>query len=140
MRSLRFATLVVLAAGCSPAVQSAFLVPEPPAPRATQTPIRIYADTRPECSFQEIGTVSAYARAPRQSPEDVTKAMRNRAQQMGGDAIVRFESTEVVNGAVVAPAGAGSVATVSSNTVYKGTVIRFRDPNCHSQPEAGRDR
>ncbi len=133
MRLAIAASALVLAAGCSPAVQSAMFVSDTPAPRPTQSPLRIYSEARPECSLQEIGTVSGYARAPGQSPDDVANAMRARARKMGGDAIVGFATQEVVSGGVAVPAGAGSVASISSNTVYKGTVVRFDDPSCNGQ-------
>lgn len=135
MRLAIAVSALLLAAGCSPAVQSAMFVSDTPAPRPTQSPIRLYSESRPECPLQEIGAVSAYARGPGQSPEDVVNAMRTQARKMGGDAIVGFATEEAVSGGVAVPAGAGSVASISSNTVYKGTVVRFNDPACNGRGE-----
>lgn len=137
MRLSTAALVLMLAAGCSPAVQSAVLVPDPPEPRPPLAPVRIYAEARPDCALREIGTVRAYARGPGQSAEEVVNAMRERARRMGGDAIVGFATDEVVDGGVAVPVGDGAaVISSSSKTVYKGTVVRFDSRECSEEGQS----
>ena len=69
-------------------------------------------------------------RLPTHSLEDLLTAMRNRARAMGGDAIIGLSATETLDGAVLVPSTSGSVASISSSSLYTGTVVHFTDPTC----------
>jgi hypothetical protein len=130
---MRALLILLLAAGaCSPAVQSAVYIPGgAPTPVASDAAVRIYGQTRPQCAFEEIGWVSGEPRARRNSPDDVLEAMRARAREMGGDAIIGLSSSDRPTGAVSSGADAPIVVTaVSSSNVFRGTVVRFTDRTC----------
>ena len=122
--------LLVFAAACSPAVQSASYTPGSLPPLASDAPVRIYDQARPACAFNEIGWVSASPRARTNSPDDVLNAMRERARSMGGHAIVGLTSSDRTDAALVTGEAPVSTVAVSSSNVFRGTVIRFTDPAC----------
>ena len=126
--------LVFAAAACGPAVQSASYVPLPE-PRAQEAGMmRIYEHTRPDCAFQEIGRLTGHRRLPTHSPDDVANAMRRRASQMGGDAIIAFGERETGPSGVIVPVSENaSIGSISSSSVFVGTVVRFTDPACAAQ-------
>lgn len=120
--------LMLATAACGPAVDSLTLVTPAPSPRPIDHPIALLLETRPECPFQEVGTVSARKRNLWVSMEEVVEGLRRRARQMGGDAIIGIrERTETSGGTII-----GSTVVADNDRVVGGTVIRFRDPNCTS--------
>lgn len=128
------ASVLVLAlslAACGPAVQSASYVPLPEPRAESVATMRIYEHTRPECAFQEIGRLSGWRRLPTHTPDDVANAMRRRAREMGGDAIIAFgERQEGPSGVIVPVSESASIGSVSSGSHFVGTVVRFTDPAC----------
>lgn len=130
MRIPAVALLLLLPAGCAPAVHSATYLPGSASPRPEQAPVRIYQETRPRCPFEEIGWVRGAPRTRFDSPDEVLEAMRARARRMGGDAIVAFSAGERPEGAVVTGEGAVAVAGVSHGSVFQGTVVRFTQADC----------
>jgi hypothetical protein len=56
----------------------------------------------------------------------VAESLRNKARQLGGDAVVRLFEEDQVQGAVVS----GSGVKLDRDPVLSGTVIRFRRPDC----------
>lgn len=125
--------MLVFAAACSPAVQSATYVPgAEPVRVAEASQVRVYDQTRPACAFEEIGWVSGSPRARGNSPDDVLNAMRTRAREMGGHAIVDLSSSDRTDTVVVAAPEAPAPPTVvlSSINVFRGTVVRFTDAHC----------
>lgn len=123
--------LSLAAAACGPAVQSASYVPLPE-PRADAGDVmRIYEHTRPDCRFEEIGRLTGRRRLPTHSPDDVANAMRRRATEMGGDAIIAFgERQEGPSGVIIPVSEHASIGSISSGSVFVGTVIRFTDAAC----------
>ena len=109
----------VAVSACSPAVRSGRFVPAPPNPPDHE--IRIYSTKLPACAYEELGLVSAKARHIWNSMEDLLAAARQRAREMGGDAIVSVREVPEVTG------HGESISTKDSVT---GTVIRFKDPGC----------
>lgn len=118
--------LIVLTASCAPAVQStSFLSPALP-PQPADHPIRFYAETRPQCPYEEIGRVSSRKRSSLVSMDKVMESLRERARQMGGDAIIGIgEHTETRGASIV-----GSQVVANNDPVFAGTVIRFKDSTC----------
>jgi hypothetical protein len=136
MRPTAPVLVLALAAACAPSVQSASYMPLPQTRAgADAATMRIYEHTRPGCAFEEIGRVTGRARSPRQSPDDVANAMRRRASQMGGDAIIAFGERQEDGGSVVIPVAEHSAvaAPIGSTTHFVGTVIRFTDASCAAQ-------
>ncbi len=126
------------AAACGPSVQSASYVRLPP-PRAESDAgeMRIYEHTRPECAFEEIGRVTGHRRLPTHSPDEVADAMRRRAAQMGGDAIIAFgERQEGPSGVIMPVSESASIGTISSGSFFVGTVVRFTDASCTPEQAA----
>lgn len=128
--------LSVAAAACAPSVQSASYTTLPE-PRVAGEGMRIYEHTRPDCPFEELGRVTGWRRLPTHTPDDVAKAMRRRASEMGGDAIIAFgERQEGPSGVIVPISENASIGSISSGTVFLGTVVRFTDPSCAGAPLA----
>jgi uncharacterized protein YbjQ (UPF0145 family) len=85
----------------------------------------MYGESAPQCPYDEVGTVTASKRAF-VTDDQLTEALRQRAREMGGDAIINVGGAREVSGAVVS----GNVVEVAHRTSLSGTVIRFRDPSC----------
>lgn len=123
--------LLFAAAACGPSVQSAAYVPLPQARADDAGAMRIYEHTRPDCAFEEIGRLTGRRRLPTHSPDDVANAMRRRASEMGGDAIIAFGEREEGSSGVIIPVSENaSIGSISSGSHFVGTVIRFTDPSC----------
>ena len=128
MRTTRKLLLLLLltSIGCGPAVQSVNFTSPPLPPRPSDYPIRFYGETRPECPYQEIGSVSSRKRSKLVSMEKVVEGLRERARKMGGDAIIGIgESTETRGATIV-----GSAVVANTDKVLSGTVIRFNSRSC----------
>ena len=123
--------LSLAATACGPAVQSATYMPLPE-PRAERGEMmRIYEHTQPDCPFEELGRLSGWRRLPTHTPDDVANAMRRRAGEMGGDAIIGFgQREEGPSGVIIPISESASIGSISSGSVFVGTVIRFTDPEC----------
>jgi hypothetical protein len=123
--------LSLAAAACGPAVQSATYMPLPQPRAQSAGMMRIYEHTQPDCAFEELGRLSGWRRLPTHTPDDVANAMRRRASEMGGDAIIAFGQREEGPSGVIVPISENaSIGTISSSTVFVGTVVRFTDPGC----------
>lgn len=123
--------LVLSLAACGPAVQSASYAPLPEPRTESVATMRIYEHIRPECAFQEVGRVSGWRRLPTHTPDDVANAMRRRAREMGGDAIIAFgERQDGPSGVIVPVSENASIGSISSGSRFVGTVVRFTDPAC----------
>lgn len=87
--------------------------------------IRFYDRQRPTCPFKEIGSVSTESRFLA-SWSSVVKKAREKAYEMGGDAIVGVHEKTRVSGTVISENG----VSTTENTSISGTVIRFDRVNC----------
>ncbi|HEU4882550.1 MAG TPA: hypothetical protein VFT45_09905 [Longimicrobium sp.] len=133
-------TLSLAAAACAPAVASTSYVrlPQPRAERDAAA-IRVYEHTRPACAFEEIGRVAGRRTLPTQSPDDILDAMRRRASQMGGDAIIAFaEQQDGPSGVIITVSESASAGTIVTSSALVGTVVRFTDASCAAQVAATR--
>jgi hypothetical protein len=130
--SMLVLTLSLAVAACGPSVRSATYMPQPQ-PRTETDPaaMRIYEHTRPDCDFEEIGRVTGRRSSPFNTPDQIANAMRRRAAQMGGDAIIAFgERDDGPSGVIIPVSENASYGVISSAPVYTGTVVRFTDPEC----------
>jgi uncharacterized protein YbjQ (UPF0145 family) len=86
----------------------------------------MYAADRPTCAFEELATVRSRQSSKLVSMNKVTEAVRQRARELGGDAVIGVsEGSEVHGGMVV-----GSMVSVSDDRVISAVIIRFKDPAC----------
>lgn len=123
--------LSLAAAACAPAVESATYRPLPEPRAVSGEMMRIYEHTQPDCPFEELGRLSGWRRLPTQTPDDVANAMRRRAGEMGGDAIIAFgQRQEGPSGVIIPISESASIGSISSGSVFVGTVVRFTDPEC----------
>lgn len=125
LRPLLALTLTGTLAGCGPAISSARFTQAPPRPPDHE--IRLYATKLPMCAYQEIGIVLGKERAFT-SLDDVIAAMRERALELGGDAIVGLGQTQNVAGGTIID----NTVSIESRDGLAGTVIRFTDEACTS--------
>lgn len=120
--ALVFCTAIPLAA-CGARVSSASFVEAPPKPPGHE--IRLYSTRLPTCPYEEIGLVRSQ-RGQFGSLDGALDALKRRARDMGGDAVVGLgQGVSVAGGTAI-----GDVSTVSSQEVLAGTVIRFTDAGC----------
>jgi hypothetical protein len=87
------------------------LASAPYEPRPADHPIRLFSSQLPTCPFDEIAIVSARREFNLVSTAAVTEALRKKARELGGDALVR-------------------VSFLEGDAVLSGTVIRFKDGSC----------
>lgn len=115
--------MVLGLASCGPAVRSTPFNAFPARP--AEHPIRIYSTQKPDCRYEEVGLVSARRRfAWLVSMSEVLEALKQRARAMGGDAVLGVSERSEVSG------GGQDLATVSSEPVLSGTVVRFTENGC----------
>ena len=130
--------------GCAPALRSTVFQSLPPQP--VDHPIAIFQTKLPDCPYDEVGIVSSRQRNKFISMASALAALKTRAREMGGDAILGLGERNEVQGFV------GSTGVMDRDPVLSGTVIRFRErdcaltvpgsasfpmPNCRMQPTAG---
>jgi hypothetical protein len=94
-------------------------------PRTPPEQIKFYSAQRPTCPFKEIGSVTTESRFLA-SWSSVVKKAREKAFEIGGDAIVGVNEKTRISGAVLSEGG----VSTTENTSISGTVIRFTRPNC----------
>jgi len=107
---------------CAPALRSTTFQSFPPQP--TDYPIAIFRTKLPECPYDEVGIVSSRQRNKLISMASVMEALKSRAREMGGDAIVALSESNEVQGLI------GQSGLVDRDSVLSGTVIRFRSRDC----------
>ena len=113
-------------------VDSATFATHPPRPDDAE--VRVYRAQQPSCSFDEIGLVTWSPRHDFESLEEGVTGMKQRAREMGGDAIVDFAYVRRETGVSTTissdSTGAEATSTVQTQTTASGTVVRFREPGC----------
>ena len=116
-----------------PTVDSIIFAPAPL--EGSGAVLRLYRKTLPACAFEEIGLV----RAQHGSLEQMASAIRERALEMGGHAIVGLSQAESstpgqTQVTTTVPDSGSVVSTASFSmsqvTTLSGTVIRFVEPSC----------
>jgi hypothetical protein len=114
----------ILLVACGPAVQSAPFHSVPPRPADHQ--IVLFSTKLPTCPYEEVGLVTGHRRHGFNSYESVLEAMKDRAREMGGDAIVALSQQQTVNGGTVV----GKAVSINTSEGLSGTVIRFTESSC----------
>lgn len=116
---------LMLVGGCIRSRVTGF---DPGATYERRTPaeqIRMYGEQRPTCPYKEVGRVTAEGGLFTRWERVVRKA-RQRAYEMGGDAIVGINERTRISGATVSKNG---VSTTESTSIA-GNVIRFTTQDC----------
>ena len=123
-------SLVVLASCRS--VDSATFASYPARP--ADADVRVFRTQQPACAFDEVGLVTWSPMTGFESLEDGLVAMKRRAREMGGDAIVGFSygqrSTGVSTTISSDSTGATSTSSIDTEDIATGTVVRYREPGC----------
>jgi hypothetical protein len=118
--------ITVATLGCSPTVSSIPFLSPAPSPQAADHPILLFNETRPACPYQEVGSVVVRQGSSDASVDKLVDALRVKAREMGGDAIIGVgQSVESGGGTVI-----GHSVIASNKPVVSGTVVRFSDPSC----------
>lgn len=112
---------------CAPAVRVTTLSPATYPAKAADTPIRLYAEQRPRCPYEELALISSRRRNVFISMEDVTEALRVRARALGGDAVIGVAESVETRGGMVHQGGAVSL---DRDPVLRATIIRFKSEDC----------
>lgn len=120
---LGYAMSFFLLAGCAVQVQSTQLRSTDYQARPGDHIIAIYRDTLPQISFFEIAAVQARKRGI-DSNEKVINALKDRARELGGDAIIGLTIKTVSRDIIDVHKGFRTVRY----QIYLGTVIRFLKP------------
>jgi hypothetical protein len=126
-RARRFSTFValLLSVACTYTRVTRF---DPTIVAERRTPpesIRFYETEKPECAYKEIGHVTSHG-GWLTSWGRVIRAARQKAYELGGDAILSFRESTRVTGAILTN---GQISTQESSSI-SGTVIRFRNSGC----------
>ena len=117
--------LAVLVIGCVRAQVTAFNSAPGLDRRTPVDRIRFFDLQRPSCAFTEVGHVTATGDMF-SSWSRVVRKVRQKAHDLGGDAVVSVHEATHVTGAVLSRT---QVSTTESSSL-SGTVIRFKDPTC----------
>ena len=127
-----FLPLVVVLAGCMTGIDSAVFLPAPPGAR--EKVIRIYQTQLPTCRYDELGMITWKRPHGFMKLQKGVELMRERAREMGGDAIVAFGMGERMNGTTTTTRVDSASVTTSSSLdrehIASGTVIRFTEAGC----------
>ena len=120
------AVLVVLLMGC---VHTQVTPYDPTPVMDHRTPvdrIRFYDTQKPSCAYKELGHVTATGDWLFFSWGSVVKKVREKAHDLGGDAVLSLRERTRVDGAIISP---NQISTTESHSL-SGTVIRFVNPAC----------
>jgi hypothetical protein len=106
---MRYLPLMLLSMGCV-TTTVARLSPARYESRSSEAPVPLYSSQLPTCPFEEVAIVKARRETWLVSTGATVDALRNKARQMGGDALVQL--------------GFGTNSDVTA------TVIRFQRDDC----------
>jgi len=124
-RSFAALALIALAAACGPQISSSVIVKSPPQP--ADHDIQVFLTRVPECPYQELGTVKASEGALAGGVNTYLPAMKRRARELGGDALVGYKIADTTAGYVaVAP----NVTAAVEGEIHSAVVVRFTNPDC----------
>lgn len=88
--------------------------------------ILVFQTLKPECSYVEVGTVVAARPDVFVSPQKALDAMKEKAREMGGDALVGLTNSETITGGTVS----GNDVSMTGTPRFTATVARFKDDAC----------
>jgi hypothetical protein len=87
--------------------------------------IRFYDAQQPTCAYKELGHITAEGDWL-SSWNRVVKKVRQKAHDLGGDAVLSLRERNRITGAIISP---NDISTKESRSL-SGTVIRFVNPAC----------
>ena len=118
---LRTATIVIALSGsliaCAPQIRTT-MIGQPQVPDTEPTDVLVFSAKVPACPFEEIALVSAGKGdlpEPGMGMDDLLAAMKQRAHELGGHAIVGLTERP---------------RTKAEGPSLSGTIIRFRSNEC----------
>jgi hypothetical protein len=124
-RSFAALALIALVAACGPQISSSVIVKASPQP--TDHDIQVFLTRVPECPYQELGTVTASEGAFAGGVNTYLPAMKKRARELGGDALIGYKTASTTAGYVaVAP----NVTAAVEGEIHSAVVVRFTNPDC----------
>ena len=127
LRFLFFFVILTWVQSCGPVVSVTRLADSTPHPKSVDDPIKVYMTNKPECVYEELALLAVSEGAFSGGFETFVEAMKHKARELGGDAILVNEVGRHASGYVaVSPKVVGAV---NSNTM-NATVIRFTDKDC----------
>jgi len=133
MRSSLFVAAAVLLAACR-SVDSATFADRDPRPADAE--VRVFRSQQPACRFEEVGMVTWTPMTGLASLDDGVRAMRERAREMGGDAIIDFTYGVHSTGTSTSVSGDSSSVQATSSVVTEerasGTVVRYLEDGCEA--------
>jgi hypothetical protein len=124
--SLGILATALLLTGCTSVRATTFDTHAASARFTEPADIRFYETQRPRCEYREVGHITTTRNTWLTSWSSAVRKTRERASQMGGDAIVSFRESSRISGATISH---GGISTHESNSI-SGTVIRFTNRNC----------
>jgi len=132
MRPLALFVLALTGACVSPHMNVTPLGTHPYPPRPSDAPVALYQNTAPACAYDEVAIVHVSAKTLWQTDEKLADALRTKARELGGDAVIGVRAGQPVVGA--SRDADGSVSVDRTRDV-SGTVIRFKDTPCAAARE-----
>ncbi|HUP90186.1 MAG TPA: hypothetical protein VM100_12575 [Longimicrobiales bacterium] len=116
----------LLLSACGPAVQSGRYSAAPLPPSNDE--VTIYSTRLPSCAYDEVGMDRVEKRTGFTSLQSMIDAMRDRARNMGGDAVVRLIPTGRTEHASTDPV----TQVITNDTGLTGVVVKFKDASCRN--------
>jgi hypothetical protein len=117
--------LLLLTVGCGPQISSSVFVTAPP--KSPDHEILVFLTRTPECPYEELGTIKASEGAFAGGVSTYMPAIKKRARELGGDALVAYKTASTTTGYVaVAP----SVVAAAEGEIHSAVVVRFTKPDC----------
>ncbi len=113
--------VLLLTSGCGASVRVTPFAPGKYPPRETEHPIQLFSTKAPQCPYEELGLVRAEPKTGLTKWQRVVDGLLARARQMGGDAVILKQATEL---------RASGDDVVVNDDVLAGTVIRFQGAEC----------
>jgi hypothetical protein len=129
MRYAKFVLLALTTACASasgPTVRVTNARPETWEPRPASYDIRIYTDKDPRCAYTTIAQLSTDQTRDIRTVDDLLKILRDKAREMGGDAIMKLGHETSTAGF----AGHDQSYTLEKTEVWSGTLIRWKAQDC----------
>lgn len=114
--------------GCAgPVVNYSSLSDTSYGPREATYPIKVFLTSEPQCRYDTIGIVRTSTGAFDGGMDTFVDAMKNKARQVGGDAILlKMVESKTAGYVAVAP----GVIAAAEDDVQTSIIVRFQDQGC----------
>src|SRR5215212_5859137 len=100
--------------GCTTVRATTFDTHASSAQRTAAADVRFYETQRPRCQYREVGHITTTRNTWFTSWSSAVRKTRERASDMGGDAIVSFRESSRISGATISH---GGISTHESNSI-----------------------